>query len=271
MKKIILDDELILNIINEYTDGKSIPKISSEYGVNTRKISKILKENKIEIRGRRKFFYDEDFFENIDNNLKSYWLGFLFADGCVRNIKGGYVLKIKLSTLDEDHLFSFLNHIGSNQKELRTETSKFTGKNGKNYQSTGKVLLINSKKIVEDLIRLGCGQNKTNSITFPLIDDTLIPSFILGYFDGDGCITQRNVKNKTYHSVTFTSGSKQFLKKIKETLSQNGLSSISEYDYETFYRLQIANKIDLLKIKSYFYDNNYFFLNRKKIKFDKIW
>jgi hypothetical protein len=270
MKKIILDTEVIGNIVSDYIKGDSIPKLSVKYAVNTRKISDTLKDNKIEVRGRRKFYYNESFFEKIDSNLKAYWLGFLFADGCVRNIKSGYVLKIKLSNLDENHLFAFLNHIGSNQKELRTETSKFIGKNGKNYQSTCKVLLINSKKIVEDLIKLGCGQNKTNSIIFPIINDNLIPSFILGYFDGDGCITQKKVKGHTYYSVTFTSGSENFLDRTKKELLDIGLNSISKYKYNTFFRLQICNKIDLLKIKDYFYSTNNFYLERKKIKFDNL-
>lgn len=271
MNKIILNESITSNLLSDYLNGESIPKLGVKYGINTRKISNIIKENGLEIRGRRKFFYNENFFEVIDTNLKAYWLGFLFADGCVRNIKSGYVLKIKLSNLDENHLFAFLNHIGSNQKELRTETSKFKGKNGKEYQSTGKVLLINSKKIVEDLVNLGCGQNKTNSIVFPLINNDLIPSFILGYFDGDGCITQKKVKDKLYYSVTFTSGSENFLNRIKKELFDFGLKSISKYDYNTFYRLQIANKVDLLKLKNYFYSDCDFALERKKIKFNKIY
>lgn len=270
MNKIVLNSSTISNLISDYLNGESIPKLGIKYGINTRKISNTLKENDIEVRGRRKFFYNENFFEVIDSNLKAYWLGFLFADGCVRNIKNGYVLKIKLSNLDENHLFAFLNHIGSNQKELRTETSKFKGKNGKSYQSTGKVLLVNSKKIVEDLVKLGCGQNKTNSIVFPIINDNLIPSFILGYFDGDGCITQKKVKGHTYYSVTFTSGSENFLDRTKKELLDIGLDSISKYNYNTFFRLQICNKIDLLKIKDYFYSTNNFYLERKKIKFDNL-
>jgi len=270
MKKILLSDEMKKNIVDDYEKGFSVPKISIKYNLNTRKVSTTLKENNVEVRGRRKYFYDENFFENINTKLKAYWLGFLFADGCVRDIKGGYVLKIKLSRTDEKHLLYFLQHIGSNQKELRTETSRFKGKNGKYYESTGKVLLINSKKIVKDLIKLGCSQNKTNTIKFPTIENKLIPSFILGYFDGDGCITQKNVKNKIYYSMTFTSGSKQFLEKIKEELLKNEIHSISQYDYKTFYRLQISNKIDLLKIKNYYYNSNDFHLERKKNKFDKI-
>jgi hypothetical protein len=80
MKKITIEKDIINNIVSEYKDGSSIPKLNKKYGINTRKISQLLKENGVEIRGRRKFFYDENFFENINSKLKAYWLGFLFAD-----------------------------------------------------------------------------------------------------------------------------------------------------------------------------------------------
>jgi uncharacterized protein (DUF608 family) len=31
----------------------------------------------------RKYFFDFDFFEKIDTEKKAYWLGFLYADGCI--------------------------------------------------------------------------------------------------------------------------------------------------------------------------------------------
>ena len=270
MKKIIIEQKVIDSVILDYINGFSFYRINKKYGINTRKISQLLKDNNIKIRSRRKFFYDESFFENIDNKLKAYWLGFLFADGCVRDVKSGYTLKIKLSEKDESHLVNFNKHIGNDNGVIRTETSKFKGANGKEYKSTGKVLLINSKKIVKDLVKLGCYQNKTFNIEFPNLKDELMSSFILGYFDGDGCITQKKVKNRIYYSVTFTSGSEIFLKRIKDELINIGIKSISEYDYSTFYRLQITNKIDLLRLKNYFYSDNEYCLHRKKTKFDKI-
>lgn len=270
MKKIIVRDETIEKIVNEYVKGVSINDISKKYKINTRKISNILKSRDIEIRGRRKFYYNEDFFEKIDNNLKAYWLGFLYADGCIRDIKGAYVVKIKLSGKDENHLFSLLRHLKSNQKELREEKSVFKGTNGKMYTSYGKVLLLNSKKMVKDLVKHGCVQNKTYNLSFPNIDKKYYNSFILGYFDGDGCITTKNVKGNTYYSSTITCSSKQFLEKIKNILSEINISGVGFYDYGTFHRIQITNKIDLLKFRDYLYGNNDFYLKRKKNKFNKI-
>ena len=68
MKKIELGLEVINQIINEYQNGLSIPKLSVKYNVNTRKISNTLKDNGVIIRNRRKFFYNENFFKRIIHN-----------------------------------------------------------------------------------------------------------------------------------------------------------------------------------------------------------
>ncbi len=43
-----------------------------------------MKVNKSELNKNRKYFFNQQFFKNIDSEEKAYWLGFLMADGCVR-------------------------------------------------------------------------------------------------------------------------------------------------------------------------------------------
>ena len=51
------------------------------------------------------------------------------------------------------------------------------------------MLDFNSKKLCLDLTKLGAVRNKSLILTFPkFITDELMSSFILGYFDGDGCV-----------------------------------------------------------------------------------
>ena len=33
-----------------------------------------------------KYYYNKDFFEKIDTEEKAYWLGFLYADGCINRM-----------------------------------------------------------------------------------------------------------------------------------------------------------------------------------------
>ena len=84
--------------------------------------------------------------------------------------------------------------------------------------------------MVNDLINLGCIPNKSLTLTFPdFINDELLPHFIRGYFDGDGCIWNgkrkkvvvKDSRNKTgyreriIHNVKFTiTGNYTFISKL---------------------------------------------------------
>ena len=50
----------------------------------------------------------------------------------------------------------------------------------------------------DDLVSHGVVLNKTNIVKPPNIDKEFIPSFILGYFDGDGSIFLNNSKRPFY-------------------------------------------------------------------------
>ena len=47
---------------------------------------------------------------------------------------------------------------------------------------------LKSKQMFEDLQRLGVEPNKSLTCTFPNINKDLMPHFIRGLFDGDGCV-----------------------------------------------------------------------------------
>ena len=40
-----------------------------------------------------KYVYNKDYFEKINTSEKAYWLGFLYADGCITRFYKGEVLK----------------------------------------------------------------------------------------------------------------------------------------------------------------------------------
>ena len=59
-------------------------------------------------------------------------------------------------------------------------------------------MVINSKKLVNFLISIGCGPRKTFNLKWPQINikEDLINHFIRGLFDGDGCIYAKPEKLK---------------------------------------------------------------------------
>ena len=67
----------------------------------------LIREKVLPKRSKSRYSLNERYFEKIDNNNKAYWLGFIAADGCVSNKKGGRYLYIELSRKDRDHLEKF--------------------------------------------------------------------------------------------------------------------------------------------------------------------
>jgi len=102
---------------------------------------------------------------------------------------------------------------------------------------------INSKKIVSDLINLGCTNNKSKTITMPKIPDNLIDHFIRGYFDGDGWIIIDKNKKPAFGII---SGSIEMVKSINNIISERSKIKINKiYNYKLIIILHI-NHIQIL-------------------------
>ncbi len=238
----------------------SMSDICYKFGVSKFKIRKILKENNIKSKSSKKYNYNDSIFEKIDTEEKAYWLGFLYADGYVRVRKGvGSELRLKLAVVDKNHLIKFRYFISPDDIPMVYEEYK----NSRTFKVS-----INSNKIVNDLINLGCVNNKSKVIKFPLLESNLITHFIRGYFDGDGSVSFTD----KYIGLNFVSGSKYFLKEISNILENfakcknANLVGISDnYKY-----IQYNSKEDLYKLYDFLYKDSYFFLERKRIKYDYI-
>lgn len=242
-------------IIKNYS-SKSTKEIKEYTGLSITTIMRVLKRNNIKNKTSKLYSYNYDFFENIDSEEKSYWLGFLYADGYVRKRNISSELRLKLSIKDIDHLYLFKNILKS--------TSPIRINNDQ------AVIYICGKKIVDDLINNGCFQNKSSSITFPELDKNLIRHFIRGYFDGDGSIKFTDKKNP---SLNIVSGSFIFLEEIKKTISiscniRNPKIFVSSNgNYGNIFWNSIP---DIVSIYFYLYKNSNVYLNRKKQIFLKI-
>ena len=105
--RIDIDDNLV---IEKYNELKNLKKVAESFGVSLRPIKRILKKNNLELTNRR-YNVNHKYFEVIDTEEKAYWLGFLYADGCVIKTKTGSSLLLKLSVKDEEHLNLFKTNI----------------------------------------------------------------------------------------------------------------------------------------------------------------
>lgn len=227
----------------------SIEKLSKKFKISSKSFSLYLKENNITIKNPVKHqerFFDEDFFKTIDTEQKAYWLGFLFADGCIRNNGKNHQVVLELCKADKFHLDKFIKDLKSNL-EIHYRKNRDTG-----------TIRISSKKMVNDLIRYGCIPNKTNNGFFSKdlleFDITLKNAFIRGFFDGDGYV------DKKRYRIILTLKSSSIMESLHKMLIPYGCKIVNEKSY---YRLVIENKKGYYDFLDDIYSNATVFLDRK--------
>ena len=248
----------------------SIRKISQQYNIGERPISRILRENNIEIRHNefyRKKYCDERYFDTIDTEDKAYWLGFIYADGCITHCTKTPTLEIKLAETDKSHLEKFKTSLKS-EHHVGTYVSTCGYNVGKTYCS----LSITNQHLAEGLISNGVVYRKTHILQFPTIDQVpkhLVRHFIRGYFDGDGsvyCCKCDGVGN-----ISFT-GTEHMLNGILNELKSVIPTTTKVYKYKNkdIYDLKIGGSNYFSQCYEFLYNDATIFLERKKNKFDEI-
>lgn len=243
-----------------YKELGSAKKIAIRYGVSQQTVLRAMEFYGIEKKnlGNKKHFFNEDFFEIIDSEEKAYWLGFIFADGCVYKGTGStYRLQINLKYGDISHLKKFQTSLGSDYKIQVKEVNN----------SMVAILKINSTKLCKDLINLGVIERKSLVCEFPKIKDEFIHHFIRGYFDGDGNITM-TIGEKVSKSFNIIGG----LPMISEIARHLGIENIySLKRNEDIKNLDTGDTKKILNIHDYLYSDSNIYLTRKKRSFDIIY
>lgn len=259
--KIDIDYDLI---IERYNNLKNLKKVAKSFNVSIRPIKRILENNSIKLTNRR-YNVNHSYFEVIDTEEKAYWLGFLYADGCVRKTKSGSQLILKLSDKDKNHLNLFKTNIESEHKIINSQ-NKTISKKGTPSISNNCVIRINSDKLIQDLITQGCIPKKTFIIDKPNIPEKFYKDFLRGYYDGDGNFFY-NDKSKMA-VITIVSASEKFRKFIIEVISKiPNIGNIHE-DKEK-YTIKITNIVGIIGFLSYIYDGSKIELTRKKEYYEK--
>lgn len=248
MKKIILSEDQINQIIELYKSGLSYDRIQDKTGINANKVKRTLKEYNVQLRSfkngeeiRRSFTHEEEteiikaynngvgltsiakmfncspvparnmlikngvkirnkeeaheyqkmgidecYFDTIDNQDKAYILGLLFSDGtnCIRGKnKNEYYISICLK-IDDMYILDKIRTKMGIERKIRVHKRK---SDGREYAR----LEIKNKHMSLRLEELGVVQNKTFITQFPeYLREDLIPHFIRGLMDGDGCIAK---------------------------------------------------------------------------------
>lgn len=258
--------EDIQQIINLYNNNQSSSKIKKIYNISEGSILKILRDNNIKIRDwshcKRRYKINENYFNNIDIPEKAYWLGLLYADGC-NNEKRNYVA-LTLKEEDKYILEQLKNDLKSEQPIINIYNKKFH----KYYCN----LTIKNENISSKLKNKGIIQNKTFISNFPeWLDENLLPDFIRGLFDGDGCISISHKYSYLYFTVHLINGNYNFMKVLENILyTKCDMTNKNIYAHSNIFRINYSKMKDVYKFYKFIYYNSKdaHYLKRKRERFE---
>lgn len=206
---------------------------------------------------------NHDFFENINNEKKAYWLGFLFADGNISNKnRKQKSITLLLSSKDKQHLNKFASIFGVSIREYSYD----------NFEKC--VCSITSKKMWEDLVDKSFFPNKTYincGDVFDFVQNKFKKDFIRGLFDGDGGIS---INKKTNGICFHITGIEKILLKVRDFIVDN--TSIKKVNL--FSRLHLVDVFvlewsgiqQLEEIRKFLYKDANIYLDRKFDRFQII-
>ncbi len=234
-----MDKKEIIDLIRQ---NKTVGEIANYYEVSRNTLYYHFRKWKFDPQQCK---FDHGFFEDINSELKAYWLGFIMADGCVVDSCNKVV--IKLSQKDADHLSRWHKDIDSCL----------------NLCFFGNAVASShySDKMCSDLIKHGCTPRKSLTLQFPTLSSDLHHHFVRGYFDGDGCAGWHTNKRRNPHLRLTFLGTSQFLLTLRRILSVRGnvRPSVSKA-----FTLSSNGNIQSKRIRDWMYQEANVFLPRKR-------
>lgn len=280
MKKLDLDVE---EIIRMYTvEEKTLGEIGRILGVSYGTVKHRLVTNNIPVRNRkeckalrdrtypcigngRKHFMNFDYFKTWSRNM-AYIVGFLSADGYIG--KDNSFFRIALQEGDIDILEKIKEEIGYTGEIKKTKHKV----NEKEFPTA--TLIVSSKYVVNDLVKIGIENNKSFTTNMDNVPDEYRLDFIRGYFDGDGTVGEQWTKKSKIPMlrVRICSGSEKMLIQIVEHLEKLGVKRVKTHKdprrnlYDIAYSQNASKQI----YKLFYEDESLICLDRKKEKFKDI-
>ncbi len=193
MSKHISDEEYRNIYLNDYVkNNMTIIEIGKKYHKRKDTVSKEFRRLLLPIKSTPEYElkfppFDIYAFDKWSIEM-AYWLGFIVADGSVREKNN--VLQIGLNSIDKEHLIKFSKFINLNKQPIDYSVINTVT----NKPSKASRISVNSFYMINRLKSLGVKPNKSNQdINFLsyIPDDYKLP-FIFGYFDGDGSFSKGN-------------------------------------------------------------------------------
>jgi hypothetical protein len=258
-KQSVYSQELLYFVYNKHVkEQRSIADIANELKLSRNTLCKKLKEvyGTLTFYKKNGHYIHENYFCNIDTERKAYYLGLIYADGCITTSHKRPTMSISLHKDDDYILKQFALDIG---KDLPIY-----------YIKSICTIKIHREKIVQDLIKHGVKYNKSSNggLILPSISKNLMPHFIRGFLDGDGSISKEG--HTIFYGTSFAllSSIKNLMIGLGCSKKANIFTVIPKNNKKVlYYHLCYARKNSSNIIYPYLYTNSSICIDRKKQRF----
>lgn len=230
-----------------YNGGMSLSDISGQVELSESVVYKSLLRKGVAIRPFRKNFFNEHTFDDLNNELVLYWLGFAYADASL----GHHELRFELAVKDLEHLKKFSEFMnGSVEVKYNHRACSagfFSHHMGIRLQGLGLVARRSHFDKLKNEIPIGLEHH-----------------FIRGYIDGDGCISNRE-------SVIIL-GQADILNWIKEMFIKHAQvgEKVVPRQRQGILEISWGGRHQFIRIVDYIYRGATVYLERKKERADKV-
>lgn len=202
---------------------------------------------------------DNTYFDNLDSWEKCYVLGLLSADGCNDTRKGRVYIQLQEQ---DKHL---LESIKQNMKYTGPLCyKKEVNELGKFKSKPSWVFRFCNNKLSETLEELGVISNKSLTLKFcTKVPEHFLSAYILGLWDGDGCIC-----NTGKYPVFSFAGTEDVVSKMSTILSTVVGKQINYHHKKNtkYFVFSISGYNNVKLIREYLYKDSTICLTRKQNK-----
>lgn len=245
--------------------GKSQKEIGEKFGIAAQRVSECFKAHGVKFI-KRSFYIDDFFFDTIDSEKKAYILGFLIADGCIREEKRKTTTSYRIAfnnSIDDEDVIKLIHESICPEAKLvyhNASTAKVTRKTGITLQWTSEDM---AKTLMS---KYNIFPHKTTDTEFELPENSIPESLwrhvIRGFFDGDGHYGKSQIE--------FIFTSKKFMNQILKFFSQFKYRIVEcEGKSVIYYKLIITGGTKLITYtKTLFYQDSNYYLKRKYAQFN---
>ena len=260
-----IPESVVSQAVTGYRNGENLRELANQHGVTAAGLYVHLRNAGVRIKtaseAARKYRLNEKAFD-VETPECHYWTGFLLADGCVSQRKGGiYCVCLSLQARDKGHVETFRQFLVTDHPiDVRMQNRGF----GRDRSVMARIS-ISSTSLAESLIRRGVVPRKSTREKMP---QSLCGSTDAwrGFVDGDGWVCRIPYFTKRRGNVMLPEigicGSKTICEQFAEFTSTLVLHRARVTPNGPIWRFRLSGRTAIPVIKA-LYENASVALDRK--------